>query len=73
MGLKRRPKGAEDSLKSRDTCVGCPREITDEDDVVEVRVGKLKARPRRPKFQSQRRWGLMHKQCFAMTMGISEV
>ena len=73
MGLKRRPEGAEKSLKSRATCVGCPKEITDEDSVVEIRVGKLRARPRRAKFQPDRRWGLMHERCFAMTMGVSEV
>ena len=73
MGLKRRTRSGSHAPK--ETCVGCTKEITagDEDSVVEIRVGKLKARPRRAKFQSSRRWGLMHEKCFAMTMGLSEV
>ena len=72
MGLKSRAKREN---RSNEVCVGCTREIeaSDEDSVVEVRVGTLRARPRRAKFQSQRRWGLMHERCFAMAMGLSEV
>ena len=73
MGLKRRP--VQDNHSSTETCVGCTKDIAagDEDSVVEVRIGTLKARPRKAKFSPERQWGLMHSNCFAMTMGLNEI
>jgi hypothetical protein len=73
MGLKSR--SSQETKASPETCVGCAKDIaTDEENsVVEVRVGTLRARPRKAKFRSGKQWGFMHTNCFAMTMGLSEV
>jgi hypothetical protein len=73
MGLKKRP--VQEITASPETCVGCAKDIaTDEENsVVEVRVGTLKSRPRKAKFNPEKQWGFMHTNCFAMTMGLSEV
>ncbi len=74
MGSKKRPRRKQGAVRAKEICVGCTKEIDeDDDDVIEVRVGKLIARPRRAKFQAKRRWGLMHESCFKMTMGLSEI
>lgn len=69
--MKRRPEQESPS----ETCVGCAKDIatSEEDSVVEVRVGVLRARPRKAKFSPERQWGLMHSNCFAMTMGLNEI
>ena len=71
MGLKRRPE----QESPPEICVGCTKDIVSDEEgsVIEVRVGMLKSRPRKAKFNPERQWGLMHSNCFAMTMGLSEV